>query len=140
MESIDHAVNAETASINNAEQGDDTLIQSGEASLLPTAALSPVAITQKLLELIFEREKLLETISDILGSSKTGLYGLASSGFDLCENAGNAAIISREPRQRLQEIEIEIKDFLRAAHDARLDSLPGHSLPDLYHRYSINQT
>ena len=70
---------------------------------------------KRLAELIEERNQLKEKIARIFEAVKSGLYSPDGVSVTVCETEDDARVISMGPRQRLKEVEGEIKRQLKIA-------------------------
>ena len=67
------------------------------------------AVAQRLTELVKERDQLKQKIARIFGAVKRGVYSSDGVGVTVCETEDDARVISMGPRQKLREVEREIK-------------------------------
>jgi seryl-tRNA synthetase len=72
-------------------------------------------VAKQLAELIKERDQLKEKIARIFGAIKNGVYSSDGMSVTVCETEEDARAISMGPRQKLKEVEDEIKRQLKIA-------------------------
>jgi len=73
------------------------------------------AVVKRLTELVRERDQLKCKIARIFEAVKSGLYSPDGVSVTVCETEDDARVISMGPRQKLKEVEGEIKRQLKIA-------------------------
>jgi len=92
------------------------------------------AVAKRLVELVGERSRLKQKIARIFGAVG-GLYSPDGVSVAICETEYDARIISMGPRQRLKEVENEIKKQLKIALELNMGS--DQFIQELCQQYQI---
>lgn len=95
-------------------------------------------VAERLKELIRKRDELREEIERIKKAKKTGVYSsTGGASFAVCETDDDVNIISLKPRQKLKEVEDEIKEQLQTALELGMGDENLLSIKQLCREYGV---
>ncbi len=94
-------------------------------------------VAKRLAELVPERDKLKQKISRIFGAVKGGVYSPDGMSITVCETEDDARVISMGPRQKLKEVESEIKKQLKIALELGVADIQLLSIKQLCGEYEV---
>lgn len=95
------------------------------------------AVAKRLTELVKERDQLKQKIARIFGAVKGGVYSSDGVSVTVCETEDDARVISMGPRQRLKEVESEIKRQLKVAFELGMAEVQLLSIQQLCQEYEV---
>ncbi len=94
-------------------------------------------VAKRLTELVKERDQLKQKIARIFGAVKRGVYSSDGVGVTVCETEDDARVISMGPRQKLREVESEIKRQLKVALELGMADVQLLSIQQLCQEYEV---
>ncbi len=77
----------------------------------------------KLSETVEQEQKYAEEVNRIYGSMRSGIYSLDGISVTLCEDEDDARVISFKPRQELQRVREQMKDYMKKAVELNMAHL-----------------
>lgn len=94
-------------------------------------------VANRLIELVLERDQLKQKIARIFGAVKGGVYSPDGVGVTVCEDEDDARVISMGPKQKLKEVEGEIKRQLKIALELDMADAQLFSVEQLCKEYEV---
>ncbi len=95
------------------------------------------AVGNRLTKLVRERDQLKEKIARIFGAVERGVSSPDGVSVTVCETEDDARVISMGPRQRLEEVEAEIKRQLKVALELGVANVQLLSIQQLCQEYEV---